>query len=73
MRRSLEQRRVRSEETIPVAVAAQRLRISRDTVIRYIESGTLRGCRLSDRGWWRVSKASVEAMERRIQEQLDQA
>ena len=59
-------------ETLSVTAAAARLRISRDTVIRYIESGTLQGYQLADRGWWSVSKASVDALERRIREQIGQ-
>ena len=60
-----------SMETISVAAAAKRLHISRDTVIRYIEAGTLRGYRLTARGWWQVTKQSVEALERSIREQVE--
>lgn len=55
-----------------MSVAAKRLGVGRDAVIRYIEAGILRGFRMQDRGWWKVSKASIEEVERRIQEQMAQ-
>jgi excisionase family DNA binding protein len=45
--------------TLPVSRVAQRLRCSRDTVMRLVESGTLRGYQLTPNGWWRILEKSV--------------
>jgi excisionase family DNA binding protein len=57
------------EPTMRPAQAAEYLGISRDTVIRMVEEGILRGYRHRPGGWWKVSKASVLEHERKLSEQ----
>ena len=49
-----------------VTRAAVMLGVSRTTVIRMIESGEIEASRFNDRGWWRVSRASVEALVAKV-------
>lgn len=55
---------------VSVSSAAERLGVSRDTVLRYIEAGTLTGYRFTERGWWRVTKSSIDSLERSMREQI---
>ena len=48
------------KDFVSVAIAARKLRCSRSTVLRLIESGDLTGARLTPRGWFRVSSDSLE-------------
>lgn len=57
------------EQTMSPAQAAEYLRISRDTVVRMLEEGILRGYRHRPQGWWKVSRNSVLEHERRLAEQ----
>lgn len=52
--------------TLSVVHVAERLRTSRNTVIRLLESGELRGYRLTPQGWWRVVEASVAEYEKKL-------
>jgi len=60
------------DETISVAQAARHLRVAAGTVLRYRESGLLRGCQVTPRGWWRISKESVLQLEARLQRQMSE-
>jgi excisionase family DNA binding protein len=52
--------------TLSVVHVAERLRTSRNTVIRLLESGELRGYRLTPQGWWRVVEQSVAEYEKKL-------
>lgn len=54
------------EQFLSVSVVAKRLRCSEMSVIRYLESGLLRGYQMKPRGWWRIIASSVTEFERRI-------
>jgi len=45
---------------VSVAWAAKELKVDRRSILYYIESGDLEGARIKDRGWWRVSRESVQ-------------
>jgi len=45
---------------VSVALAAKMLQCNRRSILRYLESGDLEGTRVTSRGWWRVSRASVQ-------------
>lgn len=47
---------------VSTGTAARMLRVTRMTVIRYIDEGKLEGHRLHETGHYRVTLASVEAM-----------
>ena len=51
-----------SQEDMPLKVpeVAARLRVSAETVRRWLRDGDLRGVRFSDRGGWRVMSNEVE-------------
>jgi excisionase family DNA binding protein len=55
-----------NERTVAVAWIAKRWNVSRETVLRLLHSGTLRGYRITTRGWWQVVEASVYEHERNI-------
>jgi hypothetical protein len=46
---------------VTVDHAAGEIGCSRMSVIRFLHNGTLRGSRLTEHGWWRVSTRSLEA------------
>ena len=52
-----------SQNFLSVAKAAKLLGRSRRMILYYIESGQLEGHRGSARGWWDVSRLSVEKMQ----------
>lgn len=54
------------QRTVSVAWVAERLKCSRDTVIRLLQSGDLRGYRLTAVGWWRVVEKSVAEYEQKL-------
>lgn len=54
------------QRTVSVAWVAERLRCSRDTVVRLLQSGELRGYRLTPIGWWRVVEKSVAEYEQKL-------
>jgi len=56
-------------KTVSVQRIADRLGCSRDTVLRLLESGELRGFRLTPNGWWRVLESSVLEYERKLLKQ----
>lgn len=45
---------------ISVAVAAQLLQCDRRSILRYLECGELDGFQRTQRGWWKVSRESVQ-------------
>lgn len=51
----------RPQEHVSVADAAEEIGCSLMTVLRLIEGRKLAGCRLTDRGWWKVSRNSLDA------------
>lgn len=59
------------EETVSVQWAAQYLRVSVMTVLRYREEGLIKGYQMKARGWWRLMKASVLDYEQRLRAQRD--
>jgi excisionase family DNA binding protein len=48
------------DEALTVAEVAQRLKLSTETVRRWLREGKLRGVRFSDAGGWRVRASEVE-------------
>lgn len=54
------------QRTVGVPWVAKRLRCSRDTVVRLLESNVLRGYRLTPIGWWRVIEQSVLEYEQKL-------
>jgi excisionase family DNA binding protein len=48
------------DEALTVAEVAQRLKLSQETVRRWLREGKLRGVRFSDAGGWRVRASEVE-------------
>ncbi len=49
-----------------VGQAASILKVSRNTVERLCEEGTLRARRFPDRGWWRIERDSVVEHRERV-------
>ena len=64
--RKPEQTTIFASRTLSVNHVAERLRTSRNTIIRLLESGELRGYRLTPQGWWRVVEQSVVEYERKL-------
>jgi excisionase family DNA binding protein len=48
------------DEALTVAEVAKRLKLSQETVRRWLRDGKLRGVRFSDAGGWRVRTSEVE-------------
>jgi excisionase family DNA binding protein len=48
------------DPVLKVPEVARRLRVSAETVRRWLRDGELRGVRFSDRGGWRVLSSEVE-------------
>lgn len=48
------------DQALKVPEVAKRLRVSEETVRRWLRDGGLRGVRFSDRGGWRVLSSEVE-------------
>ena len=59
---------VQNQTFISVSLAAKYLGCSKDIVWGLLESGELKGFRLSPRGWWMVNKQSVDRKCREIRE-----
>lgn len=59
---------VRNQTFISVNLAGRYLGCSREIVWKLLESGELKGFRLSPRGWWMVNKQSVERKVKEIEE-----
>jgi len=57
--------------TLSVVHVAKRLRTSRNTIIRLLESGELRGYRLTAHGWWRVVEQSVTEYEKKLRREYE--
>lgn len=55
---------------LSVSRVASRLSCSRDTVLRLLESGQLKGYRLTRLGWWRILEPSVLEYEASLQQQF---
>jgi excisionase family DNA binding protein len=53
------------EETVTVKWAADRLKVSEMTVLRYIEEGLFRAYQMKARGWWRIVKSSLLQYEQK--------
>jgi excisionase family DNA binding protein len=64
--RKTEQTTIFETRTLSVVHVAERLRTSRNTVIRLLECGKLRGYRLTPQGWWRVVEQSVAEYEKKL-------
>jgi excisionase family DNA binding protein len=58
-------------KVLPVSRVAARLRCSRDTVLRLLESGELQGYRLTSLGWWRVLESSLLEYEASLLQQCE--
>ena len=69
MMRKPTQMTIFQSRTLSVVHVAERLRTSRNTVIRLLESGELRGYRLTPQGWWRVVEASVAEYEQKLRQE----
>lgn len=50
----------RPDEHVSVEEVAGKIGCSRMTVLRLIDAGELTGCRLTNRGWWKVSQQSLK-------------
>ena len=50
------------DELLTVVEVAHRLKLSRETVRRWLRDGKLRGVRFSDSGGWRVRASEVERL-----------
>ena len=48
------------DQVLTVPEVARRLRVTPETVRRWLRTGELRGVRFSDRGGWRVLSSEVE-------------
>ncbi len=49
-----------SDELLTVAQVAERLKVNRETVRRWLRAGQLRGTLLGDRAGWRIPASEVE-------------
>jgi hypothetical protein len=49
---------------VGMAEVSRRLRVSRSQARRYLLHGLLKGRRVGPKGWWRVDRVSLEALER---------
>jgi hypothetical protein len=54
------------QRTVTVSWIAKRWSVSRETVLRRLESGDLDGYRITVIGWWRVFEQSVLEYESRM-------
>jgi predicted site-specific integrase-resolvase len=59
------------EETVSVQWAAEHLRVSAMTVLRYREEGLIRGYQMKARGWWRLIKSSVIEYEQKLRASME--
>jgi excisionase family DNA binding protein len=59
-------------ETISVATAARLLRTSTGTIQRMIDEGMLKATRSSPKGWWKVSRVSLEAHVEKLRAQIEE-
>ena len=59
---------VTTARTLSVSTVARLLKISGRTVYRLLESGELEGYKIHQRGWWRVTTESVDALLARLRE-----
>lgn len=55
---------------LSVSRVAERLSCSRDTVLRLLESGQIKGYRLTPLGWWRILEPSVLEYEASLKRQF---
>jgi hypothetical protein len=55
------------QHTVPVVWVMKRWNTGRDTIIRLLHEGALRGYQLTQKGWWRVITQSVFDHEKNIQ------
>jgi excisionase family DNA binding protein len=58
-------------ETISVSTAARLFGTSTGTIQRMIDSGTLKATRLTPKGWWRVSRDSLQAHIDKLRAQIE--
>jgi hypothetical protein len=58
-----------SQPTVSVSWVAKRWNKGRDMVTRLLQRGSLRGYRMTDKGWWNVIKESVFEYEDKIQKE----
>lgn len=72
MKRSPVQLPLFQEETVSVQWAAEHLRVSPMTVLRYREEGLIKGYQMKERGWWRLIKSSVVEYEQRLRARLEE-
>lgn len=59
---------VQNQTFVSVNLASKYLGCSREIVWKLLESGELKGFRLSPRGWWMVNKQSIERKVKEIEE-----
>jgi hypothetical protein len=57
---------VLAKKYVSVTWVAKRWRVSRETVLRCLQSGELDGYRISNMGWWRVFEDSVLKYESKM-------
>jgi excisionase family DNA binding protein len=50
---------------ISTQMAADLVGCSHDSILLLLDRGEMKGWRMSDRGWWRIDHASVEAFLKR--------
>jgi hypothetical protein len=55
-----------AQKTVSVSWVAKRWKVSRETVLRRLQCGDIRGYRISFKGWWRVFEESVLAHEAKM-------
>jgi hypothetical protein len=55
------------QHTVPVVWVARRWNTGRDTIMRLIHEGVLRGYQLTEKGWWRVITQTVFDHEKKLQ------
>ena len=58
------------EEHVTPKWAAEYLRCSVMTVLRYVEEGRIKGYQMCDRGWWRILKASLVEYENKLRDKM---
>ncbi|HET9365476.1 MAG TPA: hypothetical protein VFP71_10765 [Candidatus Angelobacter sp.] len=54
------------QDTVSVSWIMKRWNVSKHTIFRLLQSGSLRGYRITTFGWWRVLKNSVLEYENKL-------
>ena len=58
-----------SQPTVSVSWVAKHLNKGRDLVVRLLESGMIKGYRMTPKGWWNVIKESVFEYEEQLRKE----